>query len=140
MGKSVNKITLLGHLGQDPESKTLPNGTPLVTFSVATTETWKDKTSLEQRSKTEWHNCEAYGALASIISQYCKKGNQIYLEGSIAYRTYESEGVKKYATNIRVRELTLLGQREGSNQAAPQAASQASPSVDIKAFDDEIPF
>jgi len=140
MGKSVNKITLLGNVGQTPESKTMPNGTPLVTFSVATSETWKDKTTGEKREKTEWHNCEAFGPLAEIISRYVTKGTQVYLEGSIAYRTYESEGVKKYATNIRVRELTLLGQREGSNQAAPQTTSQASPSVDIKAFDDEIPF
>ena len=140
MGKSVNKITLLGNVGQTPESKTMPNGTPLVTFSVATSETWKDKTTGEKREKTEWHNCEAFGPLAEIISRYVTKGTQVYLEGSIAYRTYESEGVKKYATNIRARELTLLGQREGSNQAAPQTTSQASPSVDIKAFDDEIPF
>ena len=140
MGKSVNKITLLGNVGQTPDSKTMPNGTPLVTFSVATSETWKDKTTGEKREKTEWHNCEAFGPLAEIISRYVTKGTQVYLEGSIAYRTYESEGVKKYATNIRVRELTLLGQREGSNQAAPQTTSQASPSVDIKAFDDEIPF
>jgi len=95
----INKALIYGNLTKDPELKVLPNGNPVINFSVATNETWKDKSGAKQE-RVEYHNVVFYGKVAEIINQYCKKGNGIFVEGSIQTRSWEKEGVKQYKTEI----------------------------------------
>lgn len=115
-GKSINKVTLLGHLGKDPELKYTPQGTPVVKFSMATNERWKDKNG-DWQDRAEWHNLVAWQRLAEIINEYCKKGSQLYIEGRLQTRSWDDKpsGVKKYMTEIVVGEIVLLGNRNGDS-------------------------
>ncbi|MFY0626427.1 MAG: single-stranded DNA-binding protein [Reichenbachiella sp.] len=123
----VNKVILLGNLGRDPEVRHLENGRAVANFSIATSETYKNKQG-EKVTNTEWHNVVLWTPLAEIAEKYMKKGNQVYIEGKLTSRSYEDkEGVTKYITEVVGRELTLLGgprQDDNSNaraEAAPQA-------------------
>jgi single-strand DNA-binding protein len=145
---SVNRVILIGRLGGDPEIKHLPSGDASATFSVATSEKWKDRETGEQREKSEWHNIKMFGKLAEIAGQYLKKGAQVYLEGQITTETWEKEGVKHYKTVIKCNSMTMLGSKDaGGNQSAPQAAPQARPTAapqqhthNHDGFNDDIPF
>jgi len=115
---SVNKVILVGNLGRDPETRTFPSGDQVCNVTLATTDKWKDKQSGEMREATEWHRLVFNGRLAEIAAQYLRKGSQIYVEGQIRTRKYQDkDGVEKYATDIRVDQMQMLGSRQG--QGAP---------------------
>ncbi|MDR0437106.1 MAG: single-stranded DNA-binding protein [Bacteroidales bacterium] len=143
----INKVILIGNLGKDPEVFTFENGNKKVSFSLATTESFKNKEGARV-DRTEWHNIVLYRGLADVAVQYLKKGQTIYLEGSIRTRSYDnSEGRKVYVTEIEGSTMTMLGGKrpEGdAPQAAPTSTSSASESADLQpAFDppaDDLPF
>ena len=111
---SVNKVILVGNCGRDPEMRTFPSGGQVCNVSIATTEKWRDKSSGEMRDQTEWHNLVFNDRLAEIAGQYLKKGSQVYVEGQIRSRKYQDkDGVERTAYEVRVREMQLLGGREG---------------------------
>lgn len=131
MAGSVNKVILIGNLGRDPEVRTFPSGDRVVSFSVATTESWRDKQTGERKDRTEWHNIQIFNEnLGKIAEQYCKKGSKIYLEGQLQTREYtDKDGNQRKATEIVLQrfrgELTLLdskgrgeGDYEGGNYAS----------------------
>ncbi|HMK89782.1 MAG TPA: single-stranded DNA-binding protein [Methylocystis sp.] len=119
MAGSVNKVILIGNLGRDPEVRTLPSGDRVVSFSVATSDTWRDKNTGERRERTEWHNITIFNEnLGKIAEQYCRKGSKVYLEGQLATREYtDKDGNQRKATDVvlnRFRgELTLLDSKGG---------------------------
>ena len=111
MARSLNKAMLIGNVGQDPEIRTIPNGARVAQFSVATSRRWNDRSG-QQQEKTEWHRIVAWEKLVEIIERYVKKGDRIYVEGEIEYRQYQDkDGVTKYTTEIRAREVVLLGSK-----------------------------
>ncbi len=141
--RGLNKVMLIGHLGKDPEIQTFEGGKSLAKFSIATTETYKDKTGARQE-KTEWHNIVLWGVQAEIAQKYLRKGSLVYLEGKINTREYEKDGTKKYFTEIVGESFTMLDRKEGGgNPQASGAASQPvaasmAPSMDDAA--DDLPF
>ena len=127
MSRSVNKVTLIGNLGNDPEVRTTSGGGKVSTFSLATSRQWNSPQG-EKQEKTEWHRCVAWNSqwagsgkgsgmgLADIVEKYCKKGERVYVEGSIEYSQWkDKEGQTRYTTEIRVRELMLLGSSRGGD-------------------------
>ena len=153
MSGSVNKVTLVGNLGRDPEIRAMQNGDKIVQLSIATSDRWKDKNSGEQRERTEWHRVVIFNdALGKIAEQYLKKGSTVYLEGQLQTRkwTDQQSGQDKYTTEVVLQryrgELTLLGSRPDNqlnNDYNKSEIDQLSePSVSNIAFDldDEIPF
>ena len=111
---SVNKVILVGNLGRDPEMRSFPSGDQIANVTLATTDKWKDKQTGEPREHTEWPRLVFNGRLAEIAGQYLRKGSQIYIEGSIRTRKYQDkDGVEKYATDIRVDQMQMLGSRQG---------------------------
>ena len=155
MARSVNKVTLIGNLGNDPEMKALQSGSQVANLSIATTDSWRDRNSGEMQERTEWHRVVCFDRLAEICGQYLRKGSRIYIEGSLRTRSWEQDGQKRYTTEIVGREMMMLdGRGEGDmsapaatqsrpqstsaqQQAAPQPVSQPMPDPNI---DDEIPF
>ncbi len=163
---SVNKVILIGRLGKDPETRYMPNGDAITNATLATSESWKDKSGVRQE-KTEWHNLTFYnrGAykLAEIAGEYLKKGSMIYVEGKLQTRKWQDkEGKDRYTTEILVNEMTMLGGKAGGGDSfevveeqqsarspaparqaparqAPAAASPA-PARNFDNFDDDIPF
>jgi single-strand DNA-binding protein len=119
MAGSVNKVILVGNLGRDPEVRTLPSGDRVVSFSLATTESWRDKNTGERKDRTEWHNISIFNEnLGKIAEQYCRKGSKIYLEGQLATREYtDKDGNQRKVTDIVLQrfrgELTLLDSKGG---------------------------
>ncbi len=164
---SVNKVILIGHLGKDPEVRYMPNGEAVANVSIATSENWKDKSG-EKQEKTEWHNLVFYKRLAEIVGEYLKKGSQIYVEGRLQTRKWQTkEGQDRYTTEIIVNEMKMLGGKSsGSNSfevvenerseisssrpnrpAASSSGGDAAPAKAAPAakgsfdnFDDDIPF
>ena len=123
MARSLNKALLIGNLGADPEIRTTGGGTKVAGFSVATNRSWTDRDG-ERQERTEWHRVVAWDKLADIAEQYLKKGDRVYVEGEIQHRSYEDpNGVTKYVTEIRLRELVMLGGREDAEPepAGPKA-------------------
>ena len=118
MGRSVNKVQIIGTLGRDPEMKALPNGNAVVTVSVATDESYNDKQSGQKVERTEWHRMTAFGKLAEIIGQYLKKGSKAYFEGKLRTNEYEKDGIKRYSTEIVVNDMMMLDGRPDSGMAA----------------------
>jgi single-strand DNA-binding protein len=152
---SLNKVELIGHLGADPEGRFLPSGDAVCSLRIATTESWKDKTSGERKEATEWHRVSAFGKLAEIMNEYLKKGAQVYIEGKLQTRKWtDQQGVEKYSTEIRAEKMLMLGgRREGgqeggerrerpaSNSGAQQRpASQPASGGGFDEMDDDIPF
>lgn len=136
---SLNKVTLIGNVGRDPETKYLPNGDPVCNLSIATSETWKDKSGAKQE-KTEWHRVTMYKRLAEIAAEYLRKGASVYIEGRITYREYEKDGQKRYSTEIIANEMKMLGGKSdgGSEPRAQEQRSAAKQPADDNF--DEIPF
>ncbi len=131
MSRSLNKVTLIGNLGSDPEVRSTANGSKVATLSVATSNQWKDKSG-EKQEKTEWHRVilwnSQYRKLADVAEQYCKKGDKIYVEGAIEYRSWQDrEGQTRYTTEIKANEIILLGGKGGSSEGAPSRASASAP-------------
>jgi len=116
MGRSVNKVQIIGTLGSDPEMKFLPNGSAVVTVSVATDESYNDKNSGQKVERTEWHRMTAFGKLAEIIGQYLKKGSKAYFEGKLKTNEYEKDGIKRYSTEIVVNDMMMLDGRPQDGQ------------------------
>ena len=116
MAKSVNKVILLGNVGRDPEIKFAASGTPIASFSLATSERFKDKSSGEWQDRTEWHSLTAFGKVAEIIRDYVKKGAKLYVEGSLRTSSWEDKqsGQKRYKTEIVVNDISLLSGRDDS--------------------------
>lgn len=140
----LNKVTLIGSCGKDPESRFFPSGGKKVTISLATSERWKDKQSGERKEKTSWHNLVFNGGLADVVDQYVKKGSKIYVGGKIDYREWEKDGVKKYMTQIVVDDMVMLdskseGQAQSSAPSQQQAPAHKAPANDAP-YDDDIPF
>lgn len=139
---SVNKAILIGNLGADPELRYTPTGEAVTKFRIATTEKFKDREG-NLKESTEWHNIVCWRRQAEIANEYLKKGNPVYIEGSIKTRSYDDKnGVKRYITEIITQRLQLLGSR-GQGQAAAQeqpAPAQETPEPTMPAEDDDLPF
>ena len=143
---SINKAILIGRLGKDPETKYMPNGDAVTNATLATSETWKDKSG-EKQEKTEWHNLTFYRRLAEIAGEYLKKGAMIYVEGKLYTRKWQDkEGKDRYITEIIVSDMQMLGGKQ-EGQSAPTAA-QSKPASNVTPIkngsfdnlDDDIPF
>jgi single-strand DNA-binding protein len=149
VSRSLNKVTLIGNLGADPEVRSTQNGGRVATLSIATSRQWKGQDG-NMQEKTEWHRVifwnSTYSKLADIAEKYCKKGEKVYVEGSIEYRSWQDrEGQTRYTTEIRGNELILLGGRGGSGEApftasAPKAAAAAGGAGAAKAGGKEEDF
>jgi single-strand DNA-binding protein len=141
----VNKVILVGRLGKDPEVRNLENGATVANFTMATSETYKDKTTGERKEITEWHNVVLWRGLADIAAKYLHKGDQVYIEGKLRTRSWEKEGVTRYTTEIVGDNLTLLGSKPssggGAERTQPAPTNQSAP--DHGAPDsstDDLPF
>ncbi len=120
MARGVNKAIIVGTLGQDPDVKYTASGSPVVNISVATNESWKDKTTGENVEKTEWHRIVIFGKLGEIAAQYLKKGSQVYFEGKIQTRKWQDQtGNDRYSTEIVANEMQMLGGKPGGGSAVP---------------------
>ena len=166
MSRSLNKVTLIGNLGNDPEVRSTTGGNRVATFSLATSRSWNDASGAKQE-KTEWHRCVVWNTkgsgLADVVEKYCKKGDKIYVEGRIEYRQWQDkDNQTRYSTEINVRELTMLGGGRGSQgdydaegggrsrapaTAGAKAATSGTGSTDFEDFpgaleetDDDLPF
>jgi single-strand DNA-binding protein len=158
---SVNKVIIVGNLGRDPETRYMPNGEAVTNIAVATTESWKDKSSGEKKELTEWHRITFYRKLAEIAGQYLKKGSQIYLEGRLQTRKWtDKDGVERYTTEIIADTMQMLGSRQGmgggapmdddygsapaprqnSGSGAPAGRAASKPAPNFNDIDDDIPF
>jgi single-strand DNA-binding protein len=124
--RGVNKVIIVGNLGQDPEVRFMPNGSAVANFTVATSETWKDKQSGEQKEKTEWHRIVIYQRLAEIAGEYLKKGSKVYLEGRLQTRKWQNQqGADQYTTEIVANEMQMLDSRASQGGFQGQPAQQA---------------
>ena len=126
MAGSVNKVIIIGNLGKDPETRSMNNGGEVVSFSLATSESWNDKQSGERRDKTEWHNVVMWRSLAELAEKYVRKGRLLYIEGKIRTRTYGEENAKKYFTEIIADTMTFLGSRVDDNKSGEQTPEPTS--------------
>ena len=153
MARGVNKVTLIGNLGNDPEVRYGKNGNAIANISLATAESWRDKDSGEQQERTEWHRVVFFGRLAEIVSEYLHKGSQVYVEGRLQTNKWQdNEGNDRYTTQIVANEMQMLGGRGGStnNQepavekstdASSEQNKQPSPNQSsTDDFDEDIPF
>jgi single-strand DNA-binding protein len=112
MARGVNKVILVGNLGADPETRAMPSGATVANLRIATSESWRDKTSGEQQERTEWHRVALFGRLAEIASEYLRKGSQVYIEGSLRTRKWQDkQGQERYSTEIVGNDLQMLGGR-----------------------------
>jgi len=159
---SVNKVIIVGNLGRDPETRYMPNGEAVTNIAVATTESWKDKSTGEKKEVTEWHRITFYRKLAEIAGQYLKKGSQVYVEGRLQTRKWtDKENVERYTTEIIADTMQMLGSRQGmggsaamdddygNGNSAPAARTSsgggarpaaAKPAPNFSDMDDDIPF
>jgi single-strand DNA-binding protein len=152
MARGVNKVTLIGNLGADPEVRYTNNGSAVANIRLATAEAWRDKETGEQQERTEWHRVVFFSRLAEIVGEYLKKGSQVYIEGRIQTRKWQDrDGNDRYTTEIVANEMQMLGGRggggagsfepsssAGEKAAEPGPTSAQEPPVD--GFDDDIPF
>jgi len=147
MAKGINKVMLIGNLGKDPELTYTQSGLAIAKFSLATTESRKTQDG-NREDHTEWHRIVFFGKVAEICGKYLSKGNQVYIEGRISYGSYESEGVKRYTTDIIGNNMQMLGRREDSKGQGYQQPSQSRqpadkgtpPGADNGEYEDDLPF
>ena len=159
MARGINKVILIGNLGADPETRSMPSGMTVANIRIATSESWKDKQSGEQKERTEWHNVAMFGRLGEIAGEYLRKGSQVYIEGSLRTRKWQDkEGRDRYTTEVIADEMQMLGGRGGgggsgggstgnyeSRERAPAgepaaAGVGAGAGASAEEFDDDIPF
>ncbi len=161
MARGINKVILVGNLGRDPETRYSQAGNAVTKFGVATSDSWRDRQSGEQRERTEWHNVVCFSRLAEIADQYLKKGSKVYIEGSLQTSSWEQDGQKRYRTEVIAREMEMLDSRGGDaapppgpeqygaeQQGRPSLAENRPPpppanaptSSDEDDFEDDIPF
>ncbi|EPE37894.1 single-stranded DNA-binding protein [Candidatus Photodesmus katoptron] len=150
--RGVNKVILIGHLGKDPETRYMPNGAAVVSIAIATSEFWRDKTTGEQREKTEWHRVALFGKLAEVGGEYLRKGSQVYIEGQLKTRKWQDQnGQDRYTTEVVVQGFNGVMQFLGSRthtQSTDKKPSDSQQSFHSKSqddeesvdFDDDIPF
>jgi len=156
MARGVNKVIIVGNLGQDPETRYMPSGSAVTNFTVATNESWKDKQTGEQKDRTEWHRVAMFNRLAEIAAEYLRKGSQVYIEGKLRTRKWQGQdGNDRYTTEIIADEMQMLGGRGGGggggdfggSRSGGQGGSKggskggdAPPQPGPDDFDDDIPF
>ena len=141
----INKVIIVGNLGKDPEVSYVPSGAAKAVFSVATSETWKDKTSGEKKERTEWHRIVAWDKLGEICGKYLSKGRQVYVEGKLQSRSYDDkDGVKRYITEIIAQDVQFLGGNRDSSDAGRSGGGAYQREPDggrgPAGGDDDIPF
>ena len=153
----INKVIILGRLGNDPEMRTMPNGDPVAKISLATSESWTDKNTGEKKELTEWHTVIAFRKLAEIMGQHLKKGSQVYIEGKLRTRKWQAQdGTDRYTTEIIADKLEMLGSSQGNSNNNWAQEPQSKPKQQAKQkewdgyadderppannFDDDIPF
>jgi|TARA_Y200000002_G_scaffold205964_1_gene169906 single-strand DNA-binding protein len=142
MSRGVNKVILVGNLGQKPEMRYTATQSAVANLSIATTESWKDKESGEMRDKTEWHRVVYFGKLAEIVEKYLDKGSSVYIEGKLQTRKWQDKsGADRWTTEIVGNELTMLGSRSSNNaQAQTESETPFSDESSSELTDDDIPF
>jgi len=155
MARGVNKVIIVGNLGQDPETRYMPSGSAVTNFTVATNESWKDKQTGEQKDRTEWHRVAMFNRLAEIAAEYLRKGSQVYIEGKLRTRKWQGQdGNDRYTTEIIADEMQMLGGRGGGGGGgnfgggssggqgggAQGGGGSAPPQPGPDDFDDDIPF
>ena len=147
----INKVILVGNLGQKPEVKFASNGNAIANLSVATSESWTDKNTGQKQEKTEWHNISMFGRLAEVGNEYLKKGSQVFIEGRIQTNKSEKDGQTRYFTSIIANQMQMLGSKDnstasstrGSNEKSNPSSEKAAPAPAASNFDefeDDIPF
>ncbi|MFI4889995.1 MAG: single-stranded DNA-binding protein [Steroidobacterales bacterium] len=155
MSRGVNKVILVGNLGADPESRSMPSGMTVTNIRIATSESWKDKSSGAQQEKTEWHHIALFGRLGEIAAEYLRKGSQVYIEGKLRTRKWQDkQGNDRYTTEIIADNMQMLGARGGGAAAAGERSGGGAPREEFdqtppaaasgggakEDFDDDIPF
>jgi len=163
MARGINKVILIGNLGQDPETRTMPSGMTVANLRIATSENWKDKQTGEQKERTEWHTVACFGRLGEIAGEYLRKGSQVYIEGSLRTRKWQDkEGKDRYSTEVIADEMQMLGGRGGAGggggsgayeprerkgsaepahaQSSGAGAGAGGAGASSEEFDDDIPF
>ncbi len=154
MARGINKVILIGNMGQDPEVRYMPNGNAVANITVATTDSWKDKQTGERQERTEWHRVVLFRRLAEIAGEYLKKGSKVYIEGRLQTRKWQDQsGQDRYTTEIVANDMQMLDSRGGGGSAAydngfsggqqksqPAAAPAPAPAAPDSDFDDDIPF
>lgn len=150
MARGVNKVILIGNLGNDPEVRYTPSGSAVANVTLATSMTWRDKQSGELQERTEWHRIVFFNRLAEIVGEYLRKGSKIYVEGSLRTRKWQDKsGIDRYTTEIIANEMHILdsrqgGSNQGSNQSDSSSEKISSPDLahaeSAPDFDDDIPF
>ena len=143
MARGINKVILVGNLGRDPETRYLPSGGAVTNVSLATSRSWKDRDSGEQKEKTEWHRVVFFNRLGEIAGEYLKRGSKVYVEGELRTREWEKEGQKHFTTEIVANEMQMLDSKGGNsdfekNNNSSIAAPSSLSSSDM--VDDDIPF
>jgi len=157
MARGVNRVILVGNLGADPETRSMPSGMTVANIRIATSESWKDKQSGEQKERTEWHHVALFGRLGEIAGEYLRKGSQVYVEGSLRTRKWQDkEGRDRYTTEVIASDMQMLGARGGAGggggagtggstgnfetrERAP-VSEPAGAGASAEEFDDDIPF
>ncbi len=157
MARGINKVIIVGNLGQDPETRYMPSGAAVTNFTVATNESWKDKQTGEQKERTEWHRVAMFNRLAEIAAEYLRKGSQVYIEGKLRTRKWQGQdGQDRYTTEIIADEMQMLGGRGGGGGGGSfggggggsygggggqkGGGGSAPPQPGPDDFDDDIPF
>jgi single-strand DNA-binding protein len=152
MARGINKVILVGNLGADPDTRYMPSGKAVTNIRIATSESWKDRTTGDQQERTEWHTVVLFDKLGEIAAEYLRKGSQVYIEGSLRTRKWQDkEGKDRYSTEIVARDMQMLGGRGGagasgsaeprpSRSAPAEDRSSTPPPSDVGEFDDDIPF
>ncbi len=155
MARGVNKVILIGNLGADPETRSMPSGMTVANIRIATSESWKDKQSGEQKERTEWHNVALFGRLGEIAGEYLRKGAQVYIEGSLRTRKWQDkEGRDRYTTEVIANDMQMIGGRGAGGSGGgsgggtgsyetrerPASAEPAPAGASAEGFDDDIPF
>jgi single-strand DNA-binding protein len=145
MARGINKVILIGNLGQDPETRYMPSGSAVTNFTVATNESWKDKQTGEQKDRTEWHRVAMFNRLAEIAAEYLRKGSQVYIEGKLRTRKWQDrDGNDRWTTEVIADEMQMLGGRGGGsapmNQDPGPGSAPAPSGSGSDDFDDDIPF
>ena len=157
MARGINKVILIGNLGRDPETRYSQAGNAVAKFSVATSDSWRDRQTGEQQERTEWHNVVCFARLAEIAGQYLKKGSKVYIEGSLSTSSWEQDGQKRYRTEVIARDFQMLDGRGGDAESSSGVEQRSAPAPtpapaqnrpaanaptisDDDDFDDDIPF
>lgn len=143
----VNKVILVGRLGKEPEVRNLDNGAIVANFSIATSESYKDRTTGEKKEVTEWHNIVLWRGLAEIAQKYVHKGDLVYIEGKLRTRSWEKDGVTRYTTEVVADNMTMLGSRGGGGNSSNDMSSRSADRASSESYStpadnstDDLPF